>query len=64
MHPNRVVAVAAAVLSLALAVLPVVGNFDWTSTAGVLAGVVAVLSVTLKWLDGWQQHEQRSRSNS
>lgn len=55
--PNRVVAVVAAVMSLSLAVLPVVGNFDWTSTAGVLAGVVAVLAVAHTWLIGWQKHE-------
>jgi hypothetical protein len=59
MLPNRVAAVAAAVISLALGVLPVIGNFDWTSTAGAIAGIVAVLTVTQKWLDGYQKHEQR-----
>lgn len=59
MSPNRVVAAATAVLSLTLAVLPVVVDMDWTSTAGVLAGIVAVVSVALKWLAGWQAHEQR-----
>lgn len=54
---NRVVAIATAILSLGLAVLPVVGNFDWTSTAGVLAGVIAVLGIAAKWLDGWQKWE-------
>lgn len=57
MAPNRTVALATAVLTLALAVLPVIGDFDWTSTAGVLAGIVAVLGVALKWLEGWQRHE-------
>lgn len=64
MNPNRVVAVAAAVLSLALAVLPVVGNFDWTSTAGVLAGLTAVLGIALTWLNGWQKHEARQATPS
>lgn len=59
MQLNRVVAIAAAVISLALAVLPVLGNFDWTSTAGVIAGIVAVLGVTQTWLLGWQKHEAR-----
>lgn len=59
MYPNRVVAVIATLISLALAVLPVVANFDWTSTAGIIAGVVAVLGVTQKWLEGWQKHEAR-----
>lgn len=55
--PNRVVALATAGLSLVLAVLPVVGNFDWTSTAGAIAGLAAVAGIALKWLDGWQKHE-------
>ena len=59
MHPNRVVAVIAALLSLALAVLPVLGDFDWTSTAGVLAGIAAVVAVVDRWLRGWQAHENR-----
>jgi hypothetical protein len=55
--PNRVVAIATAVIALALGVLPVIANFDWTSTAGVIAGIIGVLGVTQKWLQGWQQHE-------
>lgn len=58
--PNRVAAVVTALIALALAVLPVVGNFDWTSTAGCIAGVVAVLAIVQKWLDGYQKHEQRA----
>lgn len=54
---NRVVAIATAVLTLALAVVPVVGNFDWTSTAGILAGIGAVAAIALRWLDGWQRWE-------
>lgn len=59
MHPNRVVAVAAAVLSLALAVLPALADADWTSTAGAIAGIAAVLGLALKFLDGSQKHEAR-----
>lgn len=59
MYLNRVVAVVSVLISLALAVLPVVANFDWTSTAGVIAGIVAVLGVVSKWLEGWQAHEAR-----
>jgi hypothetical protein len=55
--PNRVVALATALVSLVLAVLPVVGNFDWTSTAGALAGIIGVLTIASKWLTGWQAHE-------
>lgn len=60
MQTNRVVAIAATIISLALAVLPVAANMDWTSTAGILAGVIAVLGVTQKWLEGWQKHEDRT----
>jgi predicted membrane channel-forming protein YqfA (hemolysin III family) len=58
-NTNRIVAIAATVISLALALLPVVANLDWTSTAGVIAGVLGVLGVTQKWLEGWQKHEAR-----
>ena len=57
MTVNRVVAIASAVISLALAILPVAANMDWKSTAGVIAGIVAVLGITQKWLEGWQKHE-------
>ena len=59
MNTNRIVAVAAALISLALAVLPVVANMDWKSTAGVIAGIIAVLGIVQKWLEGWQMHEDR-----
>jgi hypothetical protein len=54
---QRIEALAGIIISLALAILPVVGNFDWTSTAGVLAGIVAVLGIVAKRLDGWQKDE-------
>jgi hypothetical protein len=57
MKPNRVVAIATALLSLAAAVAVPLANLDWSSTAGVIAGVGAVAAVALKWLDGWQAHE-------
>lgn len=60
MYTNRVVAIAAAVISLALAVLPVLADMDWTSTAGVIAGIIAVLGVAQTWLSGWQKHEART----
>jgi hypothetical protein len=54
---NRAEALAGIVLSIALAILPVIGNFDWTSTAGVLAGIAAVLGIVAKRLDGHQKWE-------
>lgn len=59
MPPNRIAVVVAAAITLALAALPVVADMDWTSTAGIVAGIVAVLGIVQKWLDGWQKHEDR-----
>ena len=47
MKPNRVVAVATAVLGLAGAVSVPLANLDWSSTAGVIAGVGAVAAVPI-----------------
>lgn len=44
-------------LSLILALAPVVADLDLTSTAGVIAGIAAIAAVALKWLQGWQQYE-------
>lgn len=54
---NRVVAIATALITLALALIPVVGNFDWTSTAGILAGILAVTGIAQRWLAGWSNYE-------
>lgn len=59
MSLNRAVALAVALLALVAGLAPVIANFDWTSTAGVIAGLAAVSAVANKWLDGWQKHEDR-----
>jgi high-affinity Fe2+/Pb2+ permease len=56
---NRVVAITGGAISLAAAVFPVLANLDWTSTAGVLGGVLSLNMVVMKWLSGWQAHEAR-----
>jgi hypothetical protein len=55
--PNRLVAVALAVLGLIAAIAPVVANLDWTSTVSVIAGLGVVAAAAIKWLDGWQKQE-------
>lgn len=60
MPPNRVVALATALIGLVLALVPVIGNFDWTSTAGILAGIGAVAAIANRWLIGWQLHENNT----
>jgi hypothetical protein len=59
MNTNRVVAIAVAGFGFVAAIAPVAANLDWTSTAGIIAGVGTVAAVAVKWLDGWQKHEQR-----
>jgi drug/metabolite transporter (DMT)-like permease len=57
--PNRVAAGLAAVGAVAAGLAPVVANMDWSSTAGVAAGILGAVAVVNKWLDGWQKHEAR-----
>ena len=58
MTPNRVATLMAIVASVLTAIVPAVANMDWTSTAGVLAGGFGVVVAIVKWLQGWQNHEQ------
>jgi hypothetical protein len=55
--PNRIVAIATALITLLLGLLPVIADMDWKSTAGIIAGLVALLAVSLQWLNGWQKWE-------
>lgn len=59
MQANRIVVLVTALLGLAAAVLPVAANMDWTSTAGVIGGAAVAAAAAVKWLDGWQRHEDR-----
>ena len=47
-----------ALAGLLTAVTPAVANMDTTSTAGMVTGGLMILGVAVKWLDGWQKHEQ------
>lgn len=58
--PNRVAALATAFLGLAAAVAVPLASLDWSSTAGVIAGLGTVASVAVKYLDGCQKHEERN----
>lgn len=57
MPTNRVVALTTALLTLVLAALPVLADMDWTSTAGIVAGIIAVLGIVNRWLAGWSNWE-------
>lgn len=58
MLPNRAASYAAAIGALALGLLPLAGNLDWTSTAGVLGAIAAISAVVWKWLDGYSKYER------
>lgn len=64
MKPNRVAVYLTALAGLAGALAPVVANLDTRSTVGVLGGLATILTVAVKWLDGWQKHEARQPSQS
>lgn len=55
--PSRVAVYLAALAALAGGLAPVVANLDWSSTAGVIAAVVAIAGVVAKWLDGRSKWE-------
>jgi hypothetical protein len=64
MSINRVVAIATAVIALILGLLPAIANMDTTSTAGIIAGITAVLGVASVWLRGWQKFEDRQSTTA
>lgn len=59
--PNRIAVYLTALAALGAALAPVVADMDWTSTAGVIAGVLGLVTVVTKWLDGWQAYERDVR---
>jgi hypothetical protein len=57
--PGRVATLLAIVAGLAGAIAPAAANLDWSSTAGVITGTVAIVGAIAAWLQGWRQHEAR-----
>ncbi len=55
--PNRVAVYLTSIAALCAGLAPAVADLDLTSTAGVIAGLLALLGVVRKWLDGWQAYE-------
>jgi hypothetical protein len=56
--PNRIAVYFAGIAALLGAVIPVVGNFDWESTVGVLGGLAALATVVSVWLHNWGKWER------
>jgi hypothetical protein len=58
-YTGRWVAGASVLLGLVGAVLPAVAGMDTSSTAGIVAGLIAICTVAIKYLDGVQRYEER-----
>jgi protein-S-isoprenylcysteine O-methyltransferase Ste14 len=56
---NRVVVILTVLAGIGGAIVPVAANMDWTSTAGVMAGLTAIVVAAVTWLIGWQKAEAR-----
>lgn len=59
MNPNRIAVYLTAGAGLLAALAIPIANLDLSSTAGVSAGLFAIVGVVVKWLGGWQAHEAR-----
>jgi len=58
-NTGRIVTILSLVVGFIGAAAPLVLNMDLSSTAGVVAGLVALSAVAVKYLDGWQKYEAR-----
>ena len=60
MLPNRIALYFTAFAALCAAVVPVVADFDTSSTVGVIGGVGALAAVVGVWLYNWGKYEERT----
>jgi hypothetical protein len=58
MLPNRIAVYLTGLIALALGLLPLVGNLDWTSTAGIIGAIAAISVVVREWLVNWGKWER------
>ena len=56
--PNRLAVYLTGAIALLAGLLPLVGNLDWESTAGVIAGLTAIALVVREWLVNWGKWER------
>jgi hypothetical protein len=56
--PNRIAIYLTATGALAAGLLPLAGNLDWESTAGILGAIIAITSVVSIWLYNWGKYER------
>lgn len=62
LKPNRVAVYLTCLAGLCTAAAPSVANLDTTSTASLIAGFAGIVVTAVKWLHGWQAHEDRTRA--
>ena len=60
MLPNRIAVYFTAAAALAAAVVPVLADFDTSSTVGVVGGIGAFSAVIGVWLYNWGKYEERT----
>jgi len=60
MLPNRIALYFTALAALCAAVVPVLADFDTSSTIGVVGGVGALAGVVGVWLYNWGKYEERT----
>ena len=58
-YTGRIVTIVSIVVGAIGALAPVVLEMDLSSTAGIVAGLVAASAVVVKYLEGWQRYEAR-----
>jgi hypothetical protein len=58
-NTGRIVTIISLVVGFIGAAAPLVLDMDFSSTAGVVAGLIALSAVAVKYLDGWQKYEAR-----
>lgn len=56
--PNRMAVYLTGFIALCAGLLPLIGNLDWESTAGVIAGLTAIAAVVREWLVNWGKWER------
>ena len=62
--PNRLAVYLTAGAGLLAALAPIVADLDWESTAGVVAGVLAITGVVSVWLNNWGKWERGEGSGT
>ena len=56
--PNRMAVYITGAIALLAGLTPLIGNLDWESTAGIVAGLIAILGVVVVWLQNWGKWER------